>query len=132
MRMPLLSRAFANSGPVNITIDGGELIIHVVRGSAESIVTLTGRITVDSSPHLRSALLGLLRRGATPVMVIDMSEVTYMDMSGLATLFEALEAARRWLLKLRVVGMTGQTRKFAEVAELDRIFQAAGSEAAYR
>jgi anti-sigma B factor antagonist len=95
-------------------------------------VTVTGRVTVDSSPHLRSVLLQLLRRGAEPVVVIDFSAVSYLDMSGLATLLEALRAAHQCSVRLRVLGMTGQSRMLAEIAELDRIFQLEGSEVEFR
>jgi anti-sigma B factor antagonist len=95
-------------------------------------VTVAGRVTVDSSPHLRSALLQLLRRRAEPVVVIDLSEVSYLDMSGLATLLEALKAARRHSVTLRVLGMTGQSRMLAEIAELDEVFRSAGSEVEFR
>ena len=74
----------------------------------------------------------MLRRGAEPVVVIDLSGVSYLDMSGLATLLEALKSARRHSVTLRVLGMTGQSRMLAEIAELDRIFQSEGSEVEFR
>ena len=104
----------------------------MVRTSSQSAVTVTGRVTVDSSPHLRSVLLQLLRRGAGRVVVIDLFGVSYLDMSGLATLLEALKAAHQCSVMLRVVGMAGQSRMLAEVAELDKIFQTAGSEVEFR
>jgi anti-sigma B factor antagonist len=73
-------------------------------------------------------LLDLLCRGARPVVVICLSGVSYLDMSGLATLLEALKAARQRSVTLRVLGMTGQSRMLAEIAELDKIFRSAGSE----
>jgi anti-sigma B factor antagonist len=76
-------------------------------------------------------LLQNLRRGAGPVVVIDLVGVSYLDMSGLATLLEALKAAHQRSVKLRVLGMTGQSRMLAEVAELDQVFQAAGSEVVF-
>ena len=97
VRMPLFRRRTRNAGLHNTSLDAGEITIRVVRASSQSTVTVTGRVTVDSSPHLRSVLLQLLRRGAGPVVVIDLSGVSYLDMSGLATLLEALKAARRTL-----------------------------------
>ena len=128
MKLPLFRRTTSLDDAV---VHAGELSMRVAEASSQCIVSVSGPVTVDSSPQLRSVLLRLLRRGAKP-LVIDWSEVTYVDMSGMATLFEALEAARRWSLKLRVVGITGQTRTLAEVAELDTIFLAAGSEVEYR
>ena len=132
MRMPLFRRRTRNAGLDTIALDAGEITIRVVRASSQSTVTVTGRVTVDSSPHLRSVLLQLLRRGAGPVVVIDLSGVSYLDMSGLATLLEALKAAHQHSVTLRVLGMTGQSRMLAEIAELDKVFQTAGSEVEFR
>ena len=128
----LFRRGNRNAGPHNTALEAGEISIRVVRASSESTVIVTGRVTVDSSPHLRSVLLQLLRRGAGPAVVIDLSGVSYLDMSGLATLLEALKAARQRSKTLRVLGMTGQTRMLAEIAELGKIFQAVGSEVEFR
>jgi len=87
---------------------------------------------VDSSPLLRSALLELFRRGAAPVMVIDLSAVSYLDVSGLATLLEALKAGRKCSVKLRVTGINGRARTLVEIAQLDTIFRAWGSEVEFR
>jgi anti-sigma B factor antagonist len=109
-----------------------ELTLHVQAASDQTTLAVAGRVTVDSAPHLRSALLDLLRRGASPVLVIDLSGVPYLDMSGIATLLEALKAAREHSVKLRLAGMNGQTRTLAEVAQLDAIFRAWGSEVEFR
>jgi anti-sigma B factor antagonist len=109
-------------------LEAGEIIVHVVRSGEMSSVAVAGRTTVDSSPHLRSVLLGLLRRGTAPLVVIDFSAVSYVDMSGIATLLEALKAARENSIKLRLAGMRGQVRALAEIAQLDTIFRAWGSE----
>ena len=113
-------------------LDPGEITVHVVPTGNQITVAVAGRVTVDSSPYLRSALLKLLRRCAAPVMVIDMSALSSLDVSGIATLLEALKAARERSVKLRVVGMTGEVRTLAEIAQLDTIFRAWGSEVEFR
>jgi len=65
-------------------------------------------------------------------MVIDLSAVSYLDMSGLATLLEALKAARASSVKLRVTGMSGEARALAEVAQLDTLFHSWGAEVEFR
>lgn len=132
MQMLPFRRGNRNAGPHNTALEAGEITIRVVRASSQSTVTVAQRVTVDSSPHLRSVLLQLLRVAAGSLVVIDLSGVSYLDMSGLATLLEALRAAQRGSVKLRVIGMTGQGRLLAEIAELDKIFQAAGSEVEFR
>jgi anti-sigma B factor antagonist len=109
-------------------LEAGEIIVHVVPASKQLTVAVTGRVTVDSSPNLRSALLELICRRTAPVTVIELSGVSYLDMSGLATLLEALKAAREHSVKLRVTGMGGKARTLAEIAQLDTIFRAWGSE----
>ena len=132
MRTLLFRRRTSNAGVHNTALEAGEIAIDVVRASPQSTVTVTGRVTVNSSPHLRSVLLELLRQEAEPVVVIDLSGVSYLDMSGLATLLEALKAARRRSATLRVLGMTGQSRMLAEIAELEKVFRSAGSEVEFR
>ena len=113
-------------------LEAGEITVHVVPGSNQLTVAIAGRTTVDTSPDLRSVLLGLLRRGTAPVVVIDVSALSYLDMSGIATLLEALKAARERSVKLRLAGMSGQVRALAEVAQLDTIYRAWGSEVEFR
>jgi anti-sigma B factor antagonist len=132
MRTPLFRWRTSNTGPHDAGRDVGETIIRVARTSSQSTVTVSGRVTVDSSPHLRSVLLQLLHRETGPAVVVDLSEVSYLDMSGLATLLEALKAARQRSKTLCVVGMTGQSRFLAEIAELHKIFKSAGSEVEFR
>ena len=109
-------------------LEAGEITVHVVSGSNPLTVAVAGRTTVETSPDLRSVLLGLLRRVTTPVVVIDASALSYLDMSGIATLLEALKAARERSVKLRLTGICGQVRRLAEIAQLDTIYRAWGSE----
>ena len=122
-----------NNGKTGETrLDTGQITVHVVPGGDHLTVAVAGRVTVDSSPELRSALLELLRRGADSVMIIDLSAVSYLDMSGLATLLEALKAARAHSAKLRVTGISGEARTLVEIAQLDTIFRTWGSEVEFR
>jgi anti-sigma B factor antagonist len=122
----------SNADSHETAVDADDITIRVVRATSQPTVTVTGRVTVDSSPHLRSVLLQLLHQGAAPVVVIDLAGVSYLDMSGLATLLETLKDARRRSVTLRVLGMTGQSRMLAEIAEVGKIFRSAGSEVEFR
>ncbi len=128
MRTELFRRSGKRTEAKETRFEAGEITIHVVPASTQVTVTAAGRVTVDSSPHLRSIILELLRRGTAPVVVIDVSAVCYLDMSGIATLLEALKAARERSVKLRLAGISGQARTLAEIAQLDTIFRAWGSE----
>jgi anti-sigma B factor antagonist len=132
MRTAVFFKWTANTGVEETRVEAGEITIHVVPASDRITVAVAGRVTVDSSPTLRSALLELLRRGAAPVIVIDFFAVSYLDMSGLATLLEALKAAHERSVKLRVTGLSGEARTLTEIAQLDTVFRAWGSEVEFR
>lgn len=121
-----------NAGVEEIRLESDEITVHIVPGSEPLTVAAKGRMTVDSSPYLRSVILGLLRRATAPVVIIDLSDVSYLDMSGIATLLEALKAAGERSVKLRLAGMSGQVRTLAEIVQLDTIFRAWGSEVEFR
>lgn len=66
------------------------------------MLTVTGRVTINSSPALRDELLATLQKKALASLTIDLSAVPYIDCSGLATLVEALRFARSANVNLRL------------------------------
>jgi anti-sigma B factor antagonist len=113
------------------TTDGGranELSVETRQAGAHTLVVVIGRVTVDSSPHLRSVLhdaIGAARAGG---VVIDLTGTSYLDTSAIATLLEAATLALAQGVTLRVIGLRGHARFVAESTELDRIFLALGYE----
>ena len=55
---------------------------------------MRGRLGIDSSPVFRDQLLTVVRRASTRAVVVDLTETSYIDASGIATLVEALKIAR--------------------------------------
>ena len=62
------------------------------------------------------------------MLVIDLSALSYLDTSGVATLLEAARVASAQGVRLRVIGLIGEPRMLAQIAELDVIFRAYGSD----
>jgi len=60
---------------------------------------------------------------------VDLSGVSYIDTSGLATLVEAVRIARKQGTRLILGGIHDQPRYFFEITHLDRLFDIAGQEA---
>ena len=106
----------------------GDATVRIDRSNVEPTVVVTGCVTVDSSPHLRSVLFGLLDNNPGRLLVVDLSGVSHIDISGFATLLEALSFAHEHSIRLRLAGVNGQPRKLAEFAQLDEIFRALESE----
>jgi anti-sigma B factor antagonist len=132
MKSALFHKRTEDSRVKETRLEAREITVQVVPASEPLTVAVAGRTTVDSSPQLRSVLLGLLLRGTAPVVVIDVAALSYLDMSGVATLLEALEAASERRVKLRLTGVSGQVRTLAELVQLDTIFRAGGSEVEFR
>jgi anti-sigma B factor antagonist len=132
MKSAVFRRWRENARVEETRLEAGEITVHIVPGSDHLTVAIAGRATVDTSPDLRCALLGLLRRSTTPVVAIDLSALSYLDMAGIATLLEALKAAHERSVMLRLTGISGQVRTLAEIAQLDTIYHAWGSEVEFR
>jgi anti-anti-sigma factor len=102
--------------------------IDVRQAGACTTVVVSGRVTVDSSPHLRSVLRETIGAAPSAGMVIDLTGSPYLDTSAIATLLEAATLASTRAVPLRLIGLRGDARVVAEATELDHIFLALGHE----
>ena len=115
---------------INIVLEGGtdsvlsnnsESIeksgVKTVAGENGALASLYGRIDIDSSPAVRDQLIALLHAPHPSAVSIDLSGVTHIDSSGVATLIEALKIARNCETELRLQGLHGR---------LHHLFQATG------
>jgi anti-anti-sigma factor len=111
-------------GQVGITSEGG-LGITVLQNDDEVLVRLNGRTTVDSSPDLRDRLLQVLSEQPSPrVISVDLSGVTYIEASGIATLIEALKIARHRQMTFCLQGLGGSVLRLFEVTGVLALFEA--------
>ena len=88
----------------------------------ERRIAVRGDVDLHSSPGLRSAVLDAVSAGRGPVLV-DLSAVTYMDSSGVATLIEGLRAAGRRNAGYFLVAPSEPVRKVIRLARLDAVFK---------
>lgn len=84
-----------------------------------SIAELAGELDITCSSILRDQLLGLLRRGSSQ-LVIDLSQVTYCDASGLAVLVATGRRARLLGGYLRLAAAPPQVTQVLKVTGLHR------------
>jgi len=104
-------------------MNGNELQITVTQGNDGTVLSLSGRVSVDSSPMLRNRLLAVLRSEATPSVIVDLSKSPYVDCSGIATLIEALKVARNHSVALRLTGVQGRLKNLFEVTGVLSLFE---------
>jgi anti-sigma B factor antagonist len=102
-------------------LDAGVRAASEYRGP-ECRVSLSGRITIDSSPGLRALLLERLETPSCETLTVDFCEVTYVDTSGLAILVEILRAARTQGKSFRLSGLRERPRYLLETTRLLHLF----------
>jgi len=103
-----------------------DLSIQVTHSGREAVISLSGRVTIDSSPALRKELHALLGQQSPPTLIVDLSELSYIDCSGIATLVEALRIARQSDTKLQLRGLRDGPRHLLEVTGLLHLFDTNG------
>ena len=91
-------------------------------------VAIQGRVTMETSGEMRRALTDALRKKPASLSV-DLSGVSYIDTSGLATLVEAARIARKQGTQMTLGGIHDQPRYLIEITHLDRLLDIAGQEA---
>ncbi len=103
-----------------------DLEIILSEADGETLVRLRGHLGIDSSPALRDRLLAVLQGESTETVVVDLTEVSYLDASGIATLVEGLKIARSRRKALRIRGLQGRVLHLFEVTGLLDIFEING------
>ena len=93
---------------------------------SDCLIAITGAITVDSSPDLRTRLLQCLRETKCEGIVIDFLGVAYIDTSALAVLLEVFRAARTLNKKFELRGLRDRARYLFETTRLLRLFENTG------
>ena len=84
------------------------------------VLALSGQIDLHSSPKVRPALLQSV--AAHDAVVVDLSRVDYIDSSGVASLVEALQAARARHSAFTLAQVSRQVMAVLALARLDQVF----------
>ncbi len=125
----LLQRSSANAvTTTGASVGANAVSVDVRQAGACTIVVVSGRVTVDSSPHLRAVLHETIGAAPSAGIVIDFTGSSYLDTSAIATLLEAATLASKLAVQLRLIGLAGDARFVAEATELDHIFLGLGYE----
>ena len=92
--------------------------IREVQGNL--VVALSGDIDLDRAPAVRRQLLDCVKRQMN--VLVDLSQVTYIDSSGIASLVEALQNAGKAGTRFALVAISPQALRVFELARLDKVF----------
>ncbi len=103
--------------------------VKVERDGDAVIVSPTGDVDLHRSPAFRERLKKAVE-GKPRRLIVNLAEVPYMDSSGVATLVEAMQIARRQSMTLVLCGVQARVRSILEIARLDQLFKIADDPAA--
>ena len=92
--------------------------VREIRGNL--VVELSGEIDLERAPEVRKLLLACV--GQRRDVLVDLSRVTYIDSSGIASLVEALQCAGKGGTHLGLVAVSPQALRVFELARLDKVF----------
>lgn len=89
------------------------------------VVSLAGEIDLQHSPSLRKQLMELMfdRRD----VLVEMAGVAYIDSSGIASLVEAYQMARKNATRFVLVAVSQPALRVLQLARLDKVFALADS-----
>jgi len=102
--------------------DGGRnLRVEVADTTSPTTVVLIGEIDLSTAGRVREALIAISNSGENKV-VVDMTNVTFMDSTGLAALVGPLKRFRSMNGEIVLRSPTRGVRKVLEITGLTRVF----------
>jgi anti-sigma B factor antagonist len=95
--------------------------VAVAHLDGHMLVTVRGEIDADTAPQFTDAL-DIAVRLPSPMLIIDMSAVSFIDAAACYALVRTCEHAERAGMGLQLRGITPSGRHVLEVAQLDDLF----------
>jgi anti-sigma B factor antagonist len=87
-----------------------------------NVLPLKGEIDLHVSPTITASLNQMIEK-KPQCLVVDLSEVTYIDSAGLAALIEAMQKVEGYGGKFLLAGLQETVRSIFEISRLDQVFQ---------
>jgi anti-sigma B factor antagonist len=85
------------------------------------IIKLSGDIDLETSPELRTVLLSYINKKTSPI-IVDFSDVSYVDSSGIATLVEALKLMKEYVGSLKLTAIPKSVIEIFNFLKLEKVF----------
>ena len=132
-RQPLETwdRPDSTPGPVDATIQThqsvtatnpvpiSERCLTINRTPTKAAVHCTGRITSDTARSLRATVQPLFSHGQT--VVLDLTNVSYMDSSGLGTIVALCASAKAANCQLKLINLNRRLKESLSIARLNEL-----------
>jgi anti-sigma B factor antagonist len=87
-----------------------------------NVLPLNGEIDLHVSPVITASLNAMIDKKPDR-LVIDLSDVSYIDSAGLAALIQAMQKVEGYGGKFLLAGLQETVRSIFEISRLDQVFQ---------
>jgi anti-sigma B factor antagonist len=87
-----------------------------------TVCHVEGEIDINSYPGIKKSFDKVLS-SKTPKIIVNLSKVTYVDSSGLATLVEILKNMRSYGGRLRLTNLSSKVKSLFEITKLEKLFE---------
>ena len=100
-----------------------DLELNIVRNGACSVIEIQGDIDLKSSPQLRAAILDLFEKRGQERVILDLKGVHYIDSSGVASLVEGLQEAKKRKARFILSCLNQAPRHVLDLTRLTSVFE---------
>jgi anti-sigma B factor antagonist len=102
--------------------------ISARRNNKTTIFDLSGDIDFANSPEVRQSVLREIQDIRPSRVVVNLTEVRYIDSSGVASLVEGLKASRDLGSRFILFGLSTAAREVLQLSRLLKVFEVYDSE----
>ena len=92
------------------------------RQRSSNVLPLKGEIDLHVTPSVTASLNEIINKKPER-MVVDLSDVSYIDSAGQAALIEAMQKVEGYGGKFMLAGLQETVRSIFEISRLDQVFQ---------
>ena len=110
------------TNPPNVPTSGLKLDVHTVEDA--TVVKLSGNLTRDDAPTFKEQVKALIPQ--TKRLVLDLSQVVYMDSSGLGAVVSVYITAKKAGCDLQLVNLSKRVRELLGLTNLLSVFETTG------
>ena len=94
--------------------------INTEVGEGYTVIGLQGDVDLSCSPDARKSILEVLQSNKN--LLVDLAQVSYIDSSGVASLVEGYQTAKKQTLKFGLIGVSDAAMSVLKLARLDKVF----------
>ena len=99
------------------------LQIETAAQEGYDVIKVSGEVDLYTSPELRTVVMKAVPKCECGAVALDLSQVPYMDSSGVATLVEGLKASQKENVAFFLLTPSSAVLKVLQLARLDSVFQ---------